>query len=67
MKWISKPMAFVSETRAELRKVTFPSKQELTGTTIVVLVASFIFAFYLWLADLVIIRIYEGLFRVFGS
>ena len=67
MKWIKKSTDFVSETRAEMRKVTFPSKDELIGTTTVVLVTSVIFAFYLWVADLVIMRIYEGLFRVLGS
>jgi len=55
---------FLSETRAEVKKVTFPSREEVMSTTVVVIVASFIFAFYLWAADIVILKVYEGIFRV---
>jgi preprotein translocase SecE subunit len=44
-------------------KVSFPSRDEVVGTTIVVLITSVIFALYLWLADLVIVQ----LFKVVGS
>ena len=54
---------FLSEVKAEMKKVSFPSRDEVVGTTLVVLVTSFIFAFYLWLADLVIVQ----LFKVVGS
>lgn len=54
---------FISEVKAEMKKVSFPSRDEVIGTTVVVLVTSFIFALYLWLADLVIVQ----LFRVVGS
>lgn len=54
---------FLREVRAEMTKVSFPSRDEVVGTTIVVLVTSFIFAFYLWAADLVIVQ----LFKVVGS
>jgi len=39
------------------------SRDEVVGTTLVVLVTSFVFAVYLWLADLVIVQ----LFKVIGS
>jgi preprotein translocase subunit SecE len=55
---------FLSETRSEVKKVTFPSRDEVLATTVVVVITSFIFAFYLWLADIVIIKVYEGIFRV---
>jgi len=54
---------FLREVRSEMAKVSFPSRDEVVGTTIVVLVTSFIFAFYLWAADLVIVQ----LFKVVGS
>jgi len=54
---------FLREVRSEMTKVSFPSRDEVVGTTIVVLVTSFIFAFYLWAADLVIVQ----LFKVVGS
>jgi preprotein translocase subunit SecE len=56
----------VSETRSELKKVTFPSQDEVVATTIVVLIASVIFAFYLWVSDIVILKVYEGIYRVLG-
>jgi len=56
--------SFLSETRSELKKVTFPSRKEVVATTIVVVITSVIFAFYLWLADIVILRVYEGMFRI---
>ena len=54
---------FFREVKSEMAKVSFPSRDEVVGTTIVVLVTSFVFAFYLWLADLVIVQ----LFKVVGS
>ena len=54
---------FLREVKSEMSKVSFPSRDEVIGTTIVVLVTSFIFAFYLWFADLVIVQ----LFKVVGS
>jgi len=54
---------FFTEVKAEMRKVSYPSREEVIGTTWVVLVTSVIFAVYLWLADLVIVH----LFRTIGS
>jgi preprotein translocase subunit SecE len=54
---------FLPEVVAEMRKVSFPSRQEVIGTTGVVLVTSVIFAVYLWGVDLVILRVYEWLFN----
>ena len=51
---------------SELKKVTFPPRDEVISTTIVVIITSVIFAFYLWLADIVIIKLYEGIIRVLG-
>ena len=55
---------FLSEVRSELKKVTFPSREEVMATTVVVVITSVIFAFYLWAADIVILRLYEGLFNL---
>ena len=54
---------FLSEVKSEMKKVSFPSRDEVVGTTIVVLVTSVVFAVYLWLADMVSVQ----LFRVMGS
>ena len=44
--------AFFSEVRSELKKVTWPSWQEVRSTTIVVIATTFFFGFYLWGLDL---------------
>ena len=58
---------FVSETRSEMRKVTFPSRAEVVSTTIVVLVASVVFSLFLWVSDLVIIRVYQTIMGLLGQ
>lgn len=57
---------FLPEVRAEWKKVTRPSQREVATTTVVVVITSFIFAIYLWLADLAIQQLYQGLFSVLG-
>jgi preprotein translocase subunit SecE len=66
MNWWKRARVFFSEVRSEMSKVTFPSRDEVVATTIVVIITSFIFAFYLALADVVITKLYEGIFRVLG-
>jgi preprotein translocase subunit SecE len=42
---------YVSDVRAEMKRVTWPGKQEIYGTTVMVLVTTFLFAFYFWICD----------------
>jgi preprotein translocase subunit SecE len=65
--WWAKAVEFLNEVRSELKKVSYPTREEIIATTIVVIVTSAVFAVYLWLTDLLIIRGYESLFRVLGS
>jgi preprotein translocase subunit SecE len=60
----AKFVTFLGEVRTEMRKVSFPTRDEVFGTTIVVIVTSVIFAIYLWIADLLIQQGYVGLIRV---
>ena len=66
MDWWNKAKTFLSEVRSEMRKVSFPSRDEVVGTTIVVIVTSFIFAVFLFFADQVIVYGYQGLVKVLG-
>ena len=43
---------FFSEVRNELKKVTWPGKQEVYATTVVVLLTTIFFGFYLYGLDL---------------
>jgi preprotein translocase subunit SecE len=57
---------FLPEVKSEWKKVTKPSRKEVTQTTIVVVVTSFIFAFYLWGVDKVFQKAYEVMFQALG-
>jgi len=47
----SRTVSFYGEVKSELRKVTWPSRKEVYGTTIVVIVTVFFFGFYLFFVD----------------
>jgi preprotein translocase subunit SecE len=64
--WIKKTKEFLAETRIEMRKVSFPGRDEVVATTVVVLITSIVFAAYLWAADFLIQRGYVGIVKVFS-
>jgi preprotein translocase subunit SecE len=66
MNWWTKAKEFLSEVRAEMRKVSFPTRDEVVATTIVVLITSFVFAVFLFTADRLIIWGYQNIVQVFG-
>ena len=67
MSWWNRMTTFLKEVRAEMAKVSFPSREEVVATTIVVVVASFIFGLFLFAADYVIVGAYEWVFEVLGA
>jgi preprotein translocase subunit SecE len=48
---------FLREVRVELKKVTWPGRNEIIGSTAVVIVASFIVSFFLGFVDLVLQKV----------
>jgi preprotein translocase subunit SecE len=50
--WYGRGRRFLMEARSELSRVTWPTRAEVTGTTIVVILTSMLFGVYLWLVDL---------------
>ncbi len=42
---------YYREIRVEMRRVTWPGKQEVYGTTVMVLITTFAFAFFFWICD----------------
>ena len=57
---------FWRDTSSEMKKVTWPSRNEVVGTTVVVLVATIVFAVYLWACDIVFYKAIDFLFQRFG-
>jgi preprotein translocase subunit SecE len=49
--WIEKTKQFYADTRSEMKKVSWPNRQEVVGTTVVVIIATFFFGIYLGLVD----------------
>ena len=50
-RWYKRFWPFIKEARAELKKVTWPSRSEVYITTIVVIIATIFFGFYLFFMD----------------
>jgi preprotein translocase SecE subunit len=49
--WFRGIIEFLKLTRQELHNVSWPSRREVTGTTLIVIVAVFFFGFFLALVD----------------
>jgi len=45
---------FLREVRVEMKKVTWPQRKEIIGSTAVVIVASFLVSFFLGAVDLIL-------------
>ncbi|RMH17368.1 MAG: preprotein translocase subunit SecE [Gammaproteobacteria bacterium] len=52
---------FVGETRAEFRKIVWPTRRETLQTTGIVIVLVFVVAVFLWLLDTIILNVVEYL------
>jgi preprotein translocase subunit SecE len=73
--WVSGPLGwaprklselktFFVEVRSELKKVTWPSKNEVYSTTIVVILTTVFFGFYLYGLDILLSQLFT---KVLGS
>ena len=51
---------FFQEVRQEMSKVSWPTRQELKGTTIIVMVLTIILSLFIWLSD----KVLEGLLNI---
>jgi preprotein translocase subunit SecE len=54
---------FLSDTKAELKKVTWPTKEELKESTRVVIVASLLLTVFIGAVDQVLSRIIKLIFQ----
>ena len=56
---------FYSDVRLEMRKVSWPGRREVYGTTVVVVFAVFFFGAYLGLVDMVLRLGVDSIFKLF--
>ena len=52
--WYQSSKQFYLDVRAEMKKVSWPSKDEVFGTTVIVVASVFFFGIYLGLIDAVL-------------
>jgi len=60
---IAKPVGFLKEVKAELGKVSWSNRQELLGSTFVVIVVTFILAVFIGIIDLLLSKALSLLFK----
>jgi len=65
-KWYRRIIPFLKEVRAEIKKVTWPSRNEVYSTTIVVILATLFFAFYLFFMDIIFSWVVAQIKSLFG-
>ena len=56
---MDKVLDYIRESKAELKKVTWPTKQQLWYFTLIVLIVTFISAAYLGLVDLLLTGVFS--------
>lgn len=56
---------FYHDVKLEMRKTSWPTRNEVWSTTVVVLIAVVFFGFYLWGVDLLVTLGFEQLEKVF--
>jgi preprotein translocase subunit SecE len=54
---------FVREARAELKRVTWPSRQQVWYSTLVVIAVTFIVAAYLGIVDVILTAVFSRVIR----
>jgi preprotein translocase subunit SecE len=57
---------FLQETRAEMKKVTWPTRNDVVSTTGVVIATVFFFGVFLWLVDMGVNNGVQYIFHKFG-
>ena len=63
--WAQNAKQFYNDVRGEMKKVSWPGRQEVVGTTIVVVVAVFFFGLYLGLVDYLLAMGLDRVLRYF--
>ena len=65
--WVGTLREGYKDVLAEMKKVTWPNRNEVVGTTVVVLVATVVFAVYLWGCDVLFYKAIDLLYNKFGA
>ena len=58
-----KVFTFIREARAELKRVTWPSRQQVWYSTLVVIAVTFLVAAYLGIVDVILTAVFSRVIR----
>jgi preprotein translocase subunit SecE len=65
--WLGTARRFLADVRAELGRVTWPTRREVWATTIVVILVSLVFGIYLYLVDISLSALVGWIFKRVGA
>jgi preprotein translocase subunit SecE len=63
MQFVTRIREFVQDVLVEFRKVTWPTRQELVNSTVVVIAVTVVLAFFLGGVDIALTRLVERILR----
>ncbi len=65
--WFGRARQFLVEVRAELGRVTWPTRREVWATTLVVILVSLVFGLYLYGVDILLSWVVRVIFNRVGA
>ena len=63
--WFERTKDYVNELKLEMRRVSWPNRKQVQGTTVVVIISVFLFAGYFEVVDSILSRGVKGLLDFF--
>ncbi len=63
--WVRRTRDYIEELRQEMRRVSWPNRRQVEGTTAVVIVSVFLFAGYFAIVDSILQKATNSLFTFF--
>ncbi|MDN5331855.1 MAG: preprotein translocase subunit SecE [Tepidanaerobacteraceae bacterium] len=61
--FLKRSSKFIKEVRSELKKVTWPTKDELVSSTIVVIVSVALVSGFIWIVDSILLNVLKLILR----
>jgi preprotein translocase subunit SecE len=65
--WIQRTKDYINDLKLEMRRVSWPNRKQVEGTTAVVIVSVFAFAGYFAIVDGILSRAVNGVFSFFSK
>jgi len=65
MKWVEGTKGYVNDLKLEMRRVTWPNRKQVEGTTAVVIISVFAFAGYFAVVDSILVKLVKAILDFF--